>query len=56
MKRYTFSNAPSPRRIGLLLAEKGMQIDPEIVDLRTNAHLKTGVLAANPHRTLAETR
>ena len=56
MKRYTFSNAPSPHRIGLFLAEKGMQIDQQIVDLRTNAHLKTGVLATNPHHTLAETR
>lgn len=52
MKLYTFPNAPSPRRIDLFLAEKGLKIHRQVVDLRAGEHLQTGVLAGNAQRTV----
>ncbi len=34
MKLFTYPQAPSPRRIHLFLAEKGMEIEQHIVDIR----------------------
>ncbi|MEM7053202.1 MAG: glutathione S-transferase family protein [Pseudomonadota bacterium] len=52
MKLYTFPNAPSPRRVHLFLAEKGLQINQQMVDIRSGEHLQTRVLAGNPARTV----
>ncbi|MEM1080203.1 MAG: glutathione S-transferase family protein [Pseudomonadota bacterium] len=52
MKLYTFPHAPSPRRIHLFLAEKGIEIDQQLVDLRTGEHLSHPVFADHPQRTV----
>lgn len=52
MKLYTFPGAPSPRRIHLFLAEKGMEIDQEIVDIRSGAHFEADFGRLNPQRTV----
>jgi glutathione S-transferase len=52
MKLYTYPAAPSPRRVHLFLAEKGMEIDQEIVDIRAGAHFEPGFGARNAQRTV----
>ena len=34
MKFYYFSGAPSPRKVGIVIAEKGLEIPTVIVNLR----------------------
>lgn len=52
MKLYTFPAAPSPRRIHLFLAEKGMEIDQEMVDIRSGAHFDPDFGRLSPQRTV----
>ena len=52
MRLYTYPAAPSPRRIHLFLAEKGVQIEQTTVDLATGEHLKAEFAAVNPALTV----
>lgn len=52
MKLYTFPKAPSPRRVHLFLAEKGMEVEKEFVDLRSGAHLEPEFTQVNPYCTV----
>lgn len=52
MKLYTFPAAPSPRRVHLFMAEKGLELDQQIVDLRAGEHLQTDDFAHHPQRTV----
>jgi glutathione S-transferase len=40
--------APSPRRVRIFLAEKGIEVPREVIDLRTGAHLTDDYLRINP--------
>ncbi len=48
MKFYDCTIAPSPRRVRIFLAEKGIKIDTVQVDLLTAENLKPPYLAINP--------
>jgi glutathione S-transferase len=48
MKLYSFPTAPSARRALIFLAEKGLTVAIEDVDLRTGRHLEPAYLAVNP--------
>lgn len=48
MKLYDAVWAPSPRRVRMLLAEKGMTIERQMVDLRAGEHLGEAYLASVP--------
>lgn len=48
MKLYDSSWAPSPRRVRIYLAEKGLEVERVEVDLRTNQQLDAAYLAINP--------
>ncbi|KQM63506.1 glutathione S-transferase [Sphingomonas sp. Leaf17] len=48
MKLYDAAWAPSPRRVRIYLAEKGIAVDRVAVDLRTGEHLADPYLAINP--------
>ena len=48
MKYYDYLNAPSPRKVRLFIAEKGIEIPTEQVDLRARAQLRPDFLAKNP--------
>lgn len=52
MKLYTFPAAPSPRRVHLFLAEKGLELDQQIVDLRSGEHLHTDYFTHHAQRTV----
>lgn len=52
MKLYTYPAAPSPRRIHLFLAEKALEIEQVVVDLRKGEHLKPEFAAINPALTV----
>ncbi|MEE4296510.1 MAG: glutathione S-transferase family protein [Wenzhouxiangella sp.] len=52
MKLYTYPAAPSPRRVHLFLAEKGMQIPEETVDLGAGDHLRAAFAQINPALTV----
>jgi len=52
MKLYTFPAAPSPRRVHLFLAEKGLDLEQQIIDLRSGEHLVSEHLAGHPQRTV----
>lgn len=41
MKVLDFSQAPNPRRLHLFVAEKGIEVDFEQVDLESDAHLRS---------------
>lgn len=47
MHLYTFDSAPSPRRVGLFIAYKGLDIPTTQIDMRAQAHLKPEYLAIN---------
>ena len=47
MHLYTFDSAPSPRRVGLFIAYKGLDIPTTQIDMREQAHLKPEYLAIN---------
>jgi glutathione S-transferase len=52
MKLHTFPQAPSPRRVHLFLAEKGLEIEQEIVDMRKAEHMSDEFAAIHPDCTL----
>jgi glutathione S-transferase len=48
MKFYDCSTAPSPRRVRIFIAEKGLEIDTVQVDLRGGEHLGEAFRKLNP--------
>jgi glutathione S-transferase len=52
MKFYDCTTAPSPRRVRIFLAEKGISVPTVQVDLRNNEHLSPGFRAINPDATV----
>lgn len=48
MKLFDAPWAPSPRRVRIFIAEKGIAIDREAIDLRTGDHLKPPYSDLNP--------
>ena len=52
MRLYTCTGAPSPRRVTLYLAEKGIELDQVEVDLRTGEHLNDAFQAKSPECTV----
>ena len=48
MKYYDYRNAPSPRKVRLFIAEKGIEIPTVEVDLRARAQHEPEFLAKNP--------
>lgn len=52
MKLYTCTGAPSPRRVTLFLAEKGLELPTEEVNLRGGTHLDAAFAAKNPECTV----
>ena len=48
MKLYTFSLAPNPRRVHVYLAEKGIDLTLETVDIATGANRQPDFLKKNP--------
>ena len=52
MKFYDFSLAPSPRRVRIFIAEKGLEIETVQVDLRAGDQLKPDFAKKNPWLTV----
>ncbi len=52
MKFYDCATAPSPRLVRVFIAEKGLDIPVENVDLRSGAHLAPAFRAINPYCTV----
>ena len=52
MKFYDCATAPSPRRVRMYVAEKGIDIDSQEVDLRNGEHLKPAFRELNPDCTV----
>lgn len=52
MKLYDYTPAPSPRRIRILLAEKGIEVETEQVDLGVRAQFEDAYRAVNPRCTV----
>jgi glutathione S-transferase len=52
MKLYDFTPAPNPRRVRIFLAEKGIKVPMEQIDLMSRAQLKPEFLAVNPQGTV----
>jgi len=52
MKLYEYEAFPSPRRVRIFLAEKGLDIEREQVDVPAGAHRKPDFLARNPDATV----
>lgn len=52
MKFYDCSTAPSPRRVRIFLAEKGVELPTVQVDLRSGEHLQPEFLRINPWATV----
>ena len=52
MKFYDCSTAPSPRRVRMLIAEKGIVIETLQVDLGRGEHLTEAFAKLNPQRTV----
>ena len=48
MKYYDYRNAPSPRKVRLFIAEKGLDIPTQQVDLRSREQFRPEFLAKNP--------
>ncbi len=48
MKLHDAAWAPSPRRVRIYLAEKGIALDRRVIDLKSREHLKDAYLAVNP--------
>jgi glutathione S-transferase len=48
MKYYDYRSAPSPRKVRLFIAEKGIEIPTQQVDLRSREQLHPDFLAKNP--------
>jgi len=52
MRFYDYSLAPSPRKVRLFIAEKGLSVPTVEVDLRARAQLEPLFLARNPSATV----
>src|SRR5450631_2084537 len=52
MKFYDYAPAPSPRRVRIFLAEKGIALPTQQVDLRNGEHLTEAFRAINPDCTV----
>lgn len=52
MKFYDCPTAPSPRRVRMFLAEKGIFLETQMVDLGTGEQLTDAFDKINPHRTV----
>jgi len=52
MKLYTFASAPNPRRVHIFIAEKGLVIPEETVDLMNGGQFTDSFKALNPHCTV----
>jgi glutathione S-transferase len=52
MKLYDFAPAPNPRRVRIFLAEKGIEVPTEQVDLRARAQHEPAFVARNPSATV----
>jgi len=52
MRFYDCETAPSPRRVRIFLAEKGLDVETVQVDLRSGQHLTPEFRALNPHCTV----
>jgi len=52
MKFYDCSTAPSPRRVRMFIAEKGMDIETVEVDMRNAEQMSPEYRALNPHCTV----
>jgi len=52
MKFYDCLTAPSPRRVRIFLAEKGISLDTVQVNLGAGEHFNSDFGAINPHRTV----
>ena len=52
MKLYDYEGAPSPRRVRIFAAEKGLEIPMVQVDLAAKAQHEARFDAVNPHRTV----
>jgi glutathione S-transferase len=52
MKFYDCKTAPSPRRVRMFIAEKGIDVETVEVDLRNREQLQPDFLAINPHATV----
>lgn len=48
MKLYDFAKAPSPRRVRIFLAEKGVQVPMQQIDLRAGEQFSDDYCAINP--------
>jgi len=48
MKLYMSARAPNPRRVAMFMAEKGLAIDSEVLDLGKGEHRAPAFLAVNP--------
>jgi len=52
MRFYDCSTAPSPRRVRIFVAEKGIEVETVEVDLRNGEHLSESFRAINPYCTV----
>ena len=52
MKLYDYTRAPNPRRVRIFMAEKGIEIPLEAVDLGTEAQFDEDFARRNPFRTV----
>lgn len=52
MKLYTYALAPNPRRVGLLMKYKGIEIDTQEVDLAAKEQFLPAFSTVNPRLTL----
>jgi glutathione S-transferase len=48
MHLYTYDSAPNPRRLGIFLAYKGLELPTTQIDMRANAHRDESFLKINP--------
>ena len=52
MKFYANPTSPSPKRVRMFLAEKGLSVEEVLVDTMKGQHLETKFLALNPWATI----
>ena len=52
MKLYYFPGAPSPRKVGIVIAEKGLEIPTVVLNLRAGEHRTEEFASVNPGWTL----
>ena len=52
MKLYTYAPAPNPRRVGLLMKYKGIELETQEIDMMAKEQLSPAFSAVNPRLTL----